>query len=160
MAQSRTVRIETKKPVRYTTEVVGNTVRVAQEAPKTREKEREKRVHQVHEARERALRMNLRYVIFLSAAAVATVTICIYYLNLQATSTQLQKQTASLQKQLKDLQLENDIVHNEIISGVDLEHVREVAVNELGMSYPTERQIVTYTAAPSDYVKQYEEIPE
>ena len=159
MAQSKMVQIESKRQVRYTTEVVdGNTVRVETASPQIREKEL--RRTQVEQNRQRALSMNLRYVLFLSVAAVAVVMVCIFYLRLQATSTQLQKKTVSLQTQLKNLQIENDIVYNEIISGVDLELVREVATEELGMTYPSQSQIVSYEAVSSDYVKQYEEIPD
>jgi hypothetical protein len=79
---------------------------------------------------------------------------------LQAISTKLQKRTVSLQTTLKDLKMENDIVYNEILSSVDLEKVRETAIDELGMSYPSQTQIAYYDAASSDYVKQYEEIPD
>ena len=159
MAQSKMVQIESKRQVRYTTEVVdGNTVRVETASPQIREKEL--RRTQVEQNRQRALSMNLSYVLFLSVAVVAVVMVCIFYLRLQATSTQLQKKTVSLQTQLKNLQIENDIVYNEIISGVDLEQVREVATEELGMTYPSQSQIVSYEAVSSDYVKQYEEIPD
>ena len=157
MAQSKMVQIESKRQVRYTTEVVdGNTVRVETASPQIREKEL--RRTQVEQNRQRALSMNLSYVLFLSVAAVAVVMVCIFYLRLQATSTQLQKKTVSLQTQLKNLQIENDIVYNEIISGVDLEQVREVATEELGMTYPSQSQIVSYEAVSSDYVKHYEEM--
>lgn len=159
MAQSKAVQIESKRQVRYTAEVVdGNTVRVTAASPQIRE--RELRRTQVEQNRRRARSMNLSYVLFLTVAAVAVVMICIFYLKLQATSTQLQKRTVSLQTQLKNLQIENDIVYNEIISGVDLEQVREVATEQLGMTYPSQTQITLYDAASSDYVKQYEEIPD
>ncbi len=151
--------IETNSVVGYTDEVVwGNTVRVVQSAPQT--KEDDYRRSQVEEVRERALSMNLSYVLFLTVAAVAVVTICIYFLKLQATSTQLQKKTVSLQTTLKDIKMENDIVYNEILSGIDLEQVRQTAIDDYGMTYPSEKQYVGYSAASSDYVKQYEEIPE
>ncbi len=159
MPQSRNRKIERNRTVGYTDEVAwGNTVRVVDAAPQTREQET--RRSQIKEVRERTLSMNLSYVLFLTVAAVAVVTICIYYLKLQATSTQLQKRTVALQTNLKDLQMENDIVYNEILSGVDLEQVREEAIDELGMSYPSEEQFVSYDAASRDYVKQYEAIPE
>jgi cell division protein FtsL len=104
--------------------------------------------------------MNLRYVLFLTISAVAVVMICVYFLRLQATSTKLQKRTVSLQTTLKDLKIENDIEYSEIMSRVDLEDVRDRAISELGMDYPAQSQIVYYDAASSDYVKQYEEIPE
>ena len=159
MAQSKMVQIESKRQMRYTAEVVdGNTVRIETASPQIRE--RELRRTQVEQNRQRARSMNLSYVLFLTVAAVAVVMICIFYLKLQATSTQLQKRTVSLQTQLKNLQIENDIVYNEIVSGVDLEQVREVATEELGMTYPSQDQIALYEAVSSDYVKQYEEIPE
>ena len=155
MPQSRV--IERNSAMRYTDGVIeGNTVRKVSAVPQ----ERELRRTQIEAVRERSLSMNLRYVLFLAVAAVAVVTICVYFLKLQATSTQLQKKTVSLQTTLKDLKIENDIVYNEIISGIDLEDVREKAMEELGMSYPAQSQITYYDAASSDYVKQYEEIPD
>ncbi len=145
--------------MRYTTEVVdGNTVRIETASPQIRE--RELRRTQVEQNRRRAQTMNLRYVLFLTAAACLAVLICIFYLKLQAVSTQLQKKTVSLQSQLQSLQIENDIVYSEIVSGVDLEEVREVATQQLGMTYPVQTQIVAYDAVSSDYVRQYEEIPD
>ena len=151
--------IERNSALRYTDEVIeGNTVRMVSAAPQIRE--REYRRTQIEAVRERSLSMNLRYVLFLAVAAVAVVTICVYFLKLQATSIQLQKRTVSLQTTLKDLKIENDIVYNEIISGIDLEHVRDKATRELGMSVPDQSQIAYYNAASSDYVKQYEEVPD
>jgi len=159
MPRSEDRMMERNRMVRYTDEVVeGNTVRVAQVLPQVREKEI--RRTQIEAVRERSLSMNLRYVLFLTVAAVAVVTICVYFLKLQAISTKLQKRTVSLQTTLKDLKMENDIVYNEILSSVDLEKVRETAIDELGMSYPSQTQIAYYDAASSDYVKQYEEIPD
>ncbi len=155
----RSREIERNSKVRYTDEVIeGNTVRTVNVVPEIRE--REIRRTQIEAVRERTLSMDLRYVLFLTAAAIAVVTICVYFLKLQATSTQLQKRTVSLQTTLKDLKMENDIVYSEIISGIDLEHVREKAMKELGMSYPDQSQITYYDAASSDYVKQFEEIPD
>lgn len=152
-------KIERNSAVRYTDEVVwGNTVRSVEVAPQTREEEY--RRYNIEKARERALSMNLSYVLFLTIAAVTVVAVCIYFLKLQATSTQLQKKTVSLQSELKEIKMENDIVYNEILSGVDLEKVRKAAIEDLGMNYPSEKQYMQYSAASSDYVKQYEEIPD
>ena len=45
-------------------------------------------------------------------------------------------------------------------ASVDLEHVKDVAMNELGMVYATQDQVRLYDDKSSDYVKQYEELPE
>ena len=93
MPQNRV--IERNSAVRYTDEVIeGNTVRVGSTVPQIQE--RELRRTQIEAVRERSLSMNLRYVLFLTVAAVAVVTICMFFLKLQATSTQLQKKTVKI----------------------------------------------------------------
>ena len=42
----------------------------------------------------------------------------------------------------------------------DEEHVKDVAVNELGMGYATKNQVQTYSLDDSDYVRQYADVPE
>ena len=54
---------------------------------------------------------------------------------------------------------QNDSAYNRIVSSVDLEWVKDVAMNEMGMVYASDRQMRTYDSTQSDYVKQYQEIP-
>ena len=94
--------------------------------------------------RERSLQMNIGYVMFLTVSAVITVLICVNYLKLQAGYTTLQKQATALEVNLSELKLANDAEYNRIISGVDMEYVKETAMNRLGMVYASSDQIVTY----------------
>lgn len=110
--------------------------------------------------RERALQMNLAYVLFLTLAAVITVFVCVNFLQLRAKNTILQEEVASLEAELDSAILDNDSEYNRVMNSVDLEYVKEVAVNELGMQLATTSQIVTYTVEDGDYVRQYSEIPE
>ena len=109
--------------------------------------------------RERALAMNLGYVLFLTAAAVITVFMCVNFLRLQSQGTRLQKQVTALETQLDAAILENDADYNRIMTSVDMEYVKDVAMNELGMVYAKKSQIVTYEAQNGDYVRQYTEVP-
>lgn len=109
--------------------------------------------------RERALSMNLGYVTFLTAAAVISVLMCVNFLQLQAKGTKLQKEVTSLETQLNAAILENDSDYNRIMTGVDMEQVKDVAMNQLGMVYAKKSQIVTYEMEDNDYVRQYSEIP-
>lgn len=43
---------------------------------------------------------------------------------------------------------------------VDLEEIRRIATEELGMTYAAKDQVVLYESEESDYVRQYEEIPD
>ena len=110
--------------------------------------------------RERASQMNVRYVVFLTAAAVATVWMCVNYLQLKAQGTRLQKQVTALETSRDAAILQNDSDYNRIMAGVDMEHVKDVAVNELGMGYATKNQVQTYSLDDSDYVRQYADVPE
>ncbi len=109
--------------------------------------------------RERALAMNLGYVLFLTAAAIVTVFMCVNYLQLQAKGTRLQREVTALETQLDAAILENDAEYNRIITGVDMDHVKDVAMNQLGMVHAKKSQIVTYESQNGDYVRQYAEIP-
>ncbi len=108
--------------------------------------------------RERALQMNFGYVLFLLAAAVVTIAICVNYLQLQARYTAVREETTYLETRLDSLRLENDATYNGIISAVDLEHVRETAQKRLGMSYPRRDQIVRYEKSEKDYVRQFRDV--
>ena len=48
--------------------------------------------------------------------------------------------------------------YNRIVNSVDLDEVKRIAQEELGMHYATEGQIIKYTDAIGDYVKQYSDI--
>ena len=128
--------------------------------PAREEDSRPKLSEQTRANRERSMQMNVGYVAFLTITAVITVMICVNYLRLQAGYTALQKQATGLESQLSELKLANDAEYNRIIAGVDMEHVKEVAMGRLGMVYASSDQIVLYDAADKDYVKQYREVPD
>ena len=110
--------------------------------------------------REKALEMNLGYVIFLAVAAILTVMICVNYLRLQAAYTSLQKTGTSLEARLASLKLENDTQYDRIMSSVNLEEIKDTAMNRLGMIYASADQIVTYQPSSGDYAKQYLDVPD
>ena len=110
--------------------------------------------------RERTLQMNLGYVLFLTIAAVLTVMVCVNYLKLQSSCTALQKEGTRMESSLNMLRLENDREYNRIMSSVNLEEIKETAIEKLGMIYIKADQIETYDASGSDYVRQFMEVPE
>ena len=139
--------------------VDGNTVRKVNPLPVWQEESRPPVSRKIRQNRERSMQMNLGYVLFLACAAVLTVMICVNYLKLQARYTSLQKDGTRLETRLGQMKLDNDEEYNRIVSGVNLEHVKKVAIEKLGMVYASQDQIVTYDAAGKDYVKQYQDIP-
>jgi len=110
-------------------------------------------------ARKSTRRMNFPYVLFLSTAMIFTGLLLIGYITVQSDITNSIKNISSLENQLNDLKLENDEEYSRITSSVDLEEVKKVAIDELGMKYAGEGQIVNYSGEDSDYVRQFSDLP-
>lgn len=145
------------------TYIHGNTAPKPDYTPGRRvtEPPRKKRVsRQVRKNRKNALRMSRGYVVFLSVAAVLTLVICVNYIQMQSRLTLHSKNITALQKELAERKEENTTKYNAVMDSVNLEEVRERAQNDLKMKYAAPEQIVGYKKPSTDYVKQYEDIPE
>lgn len=57
------------------------------------------------------------------------------------------------------MKLANDNAYEQTLSSVDMEEVKRIAVNDLGMTYADEGQIITYNNQDGEYIRQYAEIP-
>lgn len=110
--------------------------------------------------RERAKHMSAGYVLFLCIATVVTGIILTDYIGLQSDITNSVKHISALEKQLNDLRLANDEEYSRISSSVNLEEVRRIAIQELGMQYAEEGQIIPFASQNNDYVKQMADIPQ
>lgn len=110
--------------------------------------------------RERALQLNLAYVTFLAIAAVITLSVCVRFLQQQSTSTSYRKSIASLEGQFSALKMENDAENKRIQSSVNLEDIKDIAINKLGMVYPREGQVYVYNSqSDQNYMRQFEDVP-
>lgn len=145
--------------------VYGNTVRKAYAEPRrygqkeVSEQRKKKEIsEQVRKNRKQALHMNTAYTVFLAVAAIATLVVCAWYLQLRFEGTSHAANIAAMEQQLADLKEENTTRENSILDSVNLEVVRERAL-ALGMVHVSSGQIVTYQNTSGDYVKQYEQIP-
>jgi len=116
--------------------------------------------HATRKNRERALHMNIGYVLFLVTAMVAAGVILTGYLKLQSDITNSINNISVLESRLNDMKLDNDETYGRISSNINLEEVRRIAIQELGMKYADEGQIIVFDGEDSDYVRQTGEIPE
>ena len=139
--------------------VQGNTVRKARPDQEIHRKPKKKVNNSVRRNRDRAKNMNAGYVLFLWAALVATGIILVYYIGLQSDITNSVKNISTLERQLNSLKVANEEDYSRISSSVDLEEIRRIAIQELGMQYAQEGQIISFASANNDYVKQMAEIP-
>lgn len=150
--------------------VYGNTVRQAEALPERAPKRRPAQVErpkrqtgtsqQAKRNRNRAMTISPVYAGFLSVAAVCAVVVCTMYLSLQAEVVSRSENISALQEQLAELTEANDTAYNAAVNSVNLETVRNRAMNEMGMVYEAQGTVIEYDSPTSDYVKQYSDIPE
>lgn len=152
-------KVKTKNTSTYQYDNTVRKMQVVSNPYVTSEMDRPKLSNRAKRNREKALHMNFGYVMFLAVAVVITVLVCISYLNLQSEMTHKIKSISSLEKEVADLRSDNDETLNRINNSVDLEHIKQVALDEIGMGYASEDQVVLYDDEDSDYVRQYSDIP-
>ena len=165
--QNKTRRYHTEREYR----VDGNTVRHMEAQPDYRRQQIERQEKEEREEqrrrrraaarnREKELRMSKSYVVFLTMAVSVFGLFCGMYIKLQSDVTARMKTIAKLESQISDLKADNDEAYKRINTAVDLDSIRDTAINDLGMFYATEDQIIYYSVDKNDYMNQYTEIPE
>ena len=100
------------------------------------------------------------YVLFVAIALVFTAFVLMQYISLRSDVTNRLQHISALESELNDLKLESDATYSRINSNMDLEQIRDTAINELGMTYAREGQIETFTSENGDYVRQLAKIDE
>lgn len=140
--------------------VQGNTARRLQAVPERENEPLRKVSPRTRKNRERARHMNIGSVLSMAVAMVAAGFILTWYLTLQSDITNSIKHIAALESELNELKRDNDENYNRITSDINLEEVKRVAIQELGMSYAKEGQIVIFNGEGSDYIRQTGDIPD
>lgn len=159
-----------KKYARNEFYVDGNTVRKLEAAPdnrreleRRREQERQEELRRkkrvARRNQEHALRMSRGYVTFLTMAVVISGVFAGTYIKLQSDITNRMKNIASLESQITEIKADNDAIQKRINTSMDLNTVKDIAMNQLGMTYATSEQIIYYSVDKEDYMNQYSDIP-
>ncbi|MDC7294265.1 MULTISPECIES: hypothetical protein [unclassified Butyrivibrio] len=138
--------------------VRGNTVRKEYEPSR---EPRRVHVQEPQRIKKRRSHMSLGTLLYMTVAVVLVVAALAWYLTLQAQVKNAGKEIAALESQLNTLKQENDEAYNRANGSVDLDEVKRIAIQEYGMTYATEGQIVTYSdGGGNDYVRQVAPIPQ
>ena len=150
--------------------VNGSTVRELEAQPVRRERidrrqeeinrQKKRRQNAARRNRERALHMGRGYVVFLSLCVAVVAFAAVSLVQIQSQVTQRMEHIAKLESQITDLKADNDARYKEITTSVDIEYIKDVAINQLGMKYATEDQIIYYTVENNNFMDQYSDIPE
>ncbi len=109
---------------------------------------------EVRKNREKAKYMSLGYITFIIAALVLAGIVLIGYIRLHADINALSGEITRQEKLINNLKIENDEAWSRVERITDLEDIKRVAIQELGMTYPEEGQIITYEASGYDYVRR------
>ena len=140
--------------------VHGNVARKDGAVVQTPERHSQQVSQRVRKNRSKAMHMSKGYVAFLAAAAVVALFACMQYLQLQSDITSRSKHITALQQELTDAKEANTTRYNAIMNSMNLEEIREIAINEFGMVYATSDQIIKYQRPDGSTVTQYSGIPE
>lgn len=127
--------------------------------PERREQETTKRTAQPKvKHNPKVLEFNGRFTAVLALSIMAVVIFCVTYLYGQSVLEKQMNQIARKQTTLATLRSENQSLEANLDKKVDYNALKEQAV-ELGMTVPEEQNTIYYEGTPSDYVRQYAEIP-
>ncbi|WP_026516863.1 hypothetical protein [Butyrivibrio sp. MC2021] len=138
--------------------VRGNTVRKEYEPSR---RPRHVHVQEPQRIKKRRHHMSLGTLFYMTLAVVLVVVALAWYITLQAQVKNASKNIATLESQLNTLKQENDEAYNRANGNIDLDEVKRIAIQEYGMTYATEGQIITYSdGGGNDYVRQVAPIPE
>lgn len=147
----------------YSRSVEGNTVRkYNNDFDVVRELEREPKKQiskQTRRNREKAKFLSPGQVAFLFACICLVGVVLYSYLTLQSANTAAAAEVAALQSQLNTMKLDNEEEYSRIMSSVNMEEIKVRAIEQLGMQYAQEGQVIEVPCATDDYVRQYQAMP-
>ena len=136
----------------------GNTAEDYHEYRVRMEKPLERVNPMVRKNQQRARFMTLPYVLFLSVAILSVAVSGIMMIRAQEKLKESVNNVSKLESQYVTMKADNDANYDRIVNSVDPQEVKRIAMQELGMHYAAEGQIITYTGEMDDYVRQYQDI--
>ena len=94
----------------------------------------------------------------LAGVCVFTLFLCIHYLQLRSENIHQNETIVQMETTLSRMKADNDALENSAEASVNLEEIKDTALNKLGLHYATESQIRYYNADNESYVRQYRSV--
>ena len=85
-----------------------------------------KKHHRIRRNQERAMYMDLPYVILLTLASICTLYLCVNYLHLQSDITARMHNIEAMEEKLEKMRTENDALETSINTSIDLNEIYEI----------------------------------
>lgn len=120
-----------------------------------RKKQMERRVRY---NRERAASMNVGFVAFMAVAIIICCVVCYFYISLQGEVTTRLRSMASLQNEIEQVTISNDMLEKRIGSQENISQIKQTAEEQLGMQHVSPEQIIYYSVNDQDYMLQYDKV--
>lgn len=118
---------------------------------------KEKRLAQVRE-RAKAAKSKRLIAIGICAGVAVVVGICALHLASRGAVAGRTNEVNRLQNELTALTMKNEALEAEVNNSIDYEAIKDTAINDYGMVYPGDGQILTYSSDGEGYIKQYKNI--
>lgn len=146
--------------------VQGSAVRQPEMVPNPQRKkqqhaEEERRYrHHLAVEKERQREFSLSYMVGFVAVVGLSLFVLGDYIKEEATLYKQSRQIQLLQNTRDNLMVENDAAEARLEDNVDLAEIEQIAVEQYGMIYPEQSQIIEFENTEGDYIRQYENIPD
>jgi len=114
---------------------------------------------QIKRNRRREQSLSTGYSAYLLAVSIMVVAICIFYLQLQSDNMRRANHVVSLRHQLTEITEINNTAYQSVVRSIDLDYIRVIAIQELGMVTATSDLVIEYQNPSSSYVTMHNEIP-
>ena len=160
-ARSRTIQRYRQNQYRYATD--GNAARQLEPIPQRQQRKKKQQTRRQRTVQQVKVKSKLRnpFSVFLfGMAIVATIYICVQYVQLQTEVMVRLKSINAYEVELSNIVAQNNELEASINNYMDLQYIYQVATEELGMTYPKKGQVLEYENTSAEYVRQYGEIPE
>lgn len=100
-------------------------------------------------------------MLLLVGAIIATVYVCVEYLQVQSEMVQLSKSVTATENKISAVEKENNALEAAINAAAsDLDMIYQIAVGTLGMVYPNQNEVIYYEVKEDGYFRQYYDIPQ
>ena len=109
-------------------------------------------------ARAKAAKNKRLLLVWICACVAAVVGICAIHLVSRSEVAQKTSKVSELRAELTELTKRNEALEAELNESIDYDAIKATAMNDYGMIYPEDGQILTYNADDEGYVKQYKDI--
>lgn len=94
-------------------------------------------------------------LIYLTACVIIATILCHNYISLRMDIASISKNIDYMQGELLEISKKNNEEYDRISASIDIEQIRQTALEELHMTYPTNDQVIVISPREDDYVRQF-----